>query len=138
MACNKHEMMATFSVMSASAFNYVTKLSQNYFPYSRGQEKSGVGWGWVGLDELQRYTHTSMCTHTHTQAWYRVGGTEGGRKGERQRFMPMGALYKTKPIKFYLVHMYAGDFEYILYRVKNFSRLPLRNAFSKYSQFPHS
>lgn len=73
--------MVTFSVMSVSAFNYVSKVSQKYFPYSRGQEKSGVGWG--GLGELQRYTHKNARIHTH--AWYGVGGTEQGRKRERDR-----------------------------------------------------
>lgn len=58
MACNKHEMMATFSVMSASTFNYVTKLFQKYFPYSRGQEKSGVGLARVRLV-------TEIHTHKH-------------------------------------------------------------------------
>lgn len=82
MACNKHEMMATFSVMSASAFNYVTKLSQKYFPYSRGQEKSGVGWGWVRwVTEIHTHKHVHSHTHKHGIGWEepKEGGRERGR-----------------------------------------------------------
>lgn len=137
MTCNKHEMMATFSVMSASAFNYVSKLSQKYFPTQGAKKRMGWGCGEVVLGELQRYTHTHTHTQArllkHTHAWCGVGETERGRKRERQRFKPMEALSEIIPIKFYLVPMYSGEFMSILYRVRNFSRLPLHKAFSKYS-----
>lgn len=131
MICNKHEMMATFSVMSASAFNYVSRLSQKYFP-TQGAKKR-MGWGGVVLGELQRYIHTQAWLLKHTHAWCGVGETEGGRKRKRQRFKPMGVLSETIPIKLYLVPMYSGEFMSILYKVRNFSRLPLHKAFSKYS-----
>lgn len=84
MICNKHEMMATFSVMSASAFNYVSRLSQKYFPTQGAKKRmgwGGVGWGcvrWV----TEIYTHTSLTAQTHTcMVW---GGRNRRRKEEKE------------------------------------------------------
>lgn len=128
-------MMATFSVMSASAFNYVSKLSQKYFPTQGAKKRMGWGCGEVVLGELQRYTHTHTSTTAQTHTCMVWGGRNRKREEERerQRFKPMEALSEIIPIKFYLVPMYSGEFMSILYRVRNFSRLPLHKVFSKYS-----